>query len=306
MDETGSKGSQDRLNVEASTDHERQTELKTMQARIESAFGDPEIRQKAEYDFTYTFGQLGLSEQDANSLKDVVIQNLLSGGNLADIEKNVLAIFEQTKVVTDNGDKTLVEVLHEKLAGRAELIYEQTQKYFEGVDGKVVDFGAGDGQVTQLLKDKDGLDIEGYDVRSYPAQGVSVPIRLFDGGIVPVEDGHYEAGLMTNVAHHEKDNEKILIETTRIIGGRLVVIETVPTGETEEEVAKDCERVFLSDYLYNRLFHNADIPVPGMYETPQGWIDRFSQHGWNVTHSEDLGFDQPTIRDVHHLLVFEK
>ncbi|MCR4308306.1 MAG: class I SAM-dependent methyltransferase [Candidatus Berkelbacteria bacterium] len=306
MDERGNTVAGDPSGLEATAEREHQFELETMQARIESGLGDPEIRQSAEYDFTYTFGQLGLSEQDSSNLKDLVIENLLSGGNLAKIEKNVLAIIEQTKVATDGGEKTLVEILHEKLAGRAELIYEQVQKYFEGIEGKVIDYGAGDGQVTQLLKDRSGLDIEGYDVRSYPAQGVSVPISLFDGGKIPVEDGHYQAGLMTNVAHHEKDNEKILEETTRAIGSRLVVIETVPTGETEEEIARDRERTFLNDYLYNRLFHNANIPVPGTYETPQGWIDRFSQHGWNVTHSEDLGFDQPTIRDVHHLLVFDR
>lgn len=62
----------------------------------------------------------------------------------------------------------------------------------------------------------------------------------------------------------------------------------------------------MNDYLYNRLFHNADVPVPGTFETPEGWGSRFAKYGWKVKHSENLGEDQKTIKDTHHLLVFEK
>lgn len=284
---------------------EKPQELEIMKDRIEAALNNPEIRSKVESDFAYTFSKLGLASEEASRLKNTVIEKLLSDDALEVTEKEVLGIFEKIAVKADDGPELLIEVLHQKLAGRAELIHQQIENYFQDINGKVVDYGAGDGQVTQKLHD-DGLDIEGYDVRSYPAEDVTVPIKEFDGGHVPAQDGYYQAALMTNVAHHEKDNEKIIQELTRIVSDKLVVIETVPTGETAEEVEQDRERTFMNDYLYNRLFHNADIPVPGTYETPQGWVNRFARYGWRVTHSQDLGFDQPTIRDVHHLLVFEK
>ena len=202
--------------------------------------------------------------------------------------------------------KPFTAQIFEKFTGRAELIYSQVEKYFSGTKGAVIDWGAGDGQVTQLLHDKLKLNIEGVDVRDFRAQTTTVPIKIFDGHHVSVADGYYEMGLMTNVAHHEKDNEKIIEELTRIIKRRLVVIETVPTGSTYEEVEADRGRTFLNDALWNRYFQNANIPVPGTYETPEGWILRFQKHGWKVIQSIDLGIDQPMVQDIHHLLVLEK
>jgi Fe-S cluster biosynthesis and repair protein YggX len=112
--------------------------------------------------------------------------------------------------------------------------------------------------------------------------------------------------LLTNVLHHEKNNEKIIDELDRIVRRRLVILETVPIGETENDMEQDKDRTFMNDYLYNHLFHNADVPVPGTFETPNKWIERFSNHGWKLVNEKDLGFDQPTIKDRHYLLVFER
>lgn len=217
-------------------------------------------------------------------------------------EQKARELFEKNTV---NG-KPFTDSIFAKFTGRAELIYNQVARYFEGVKGKIIDYGAGDGQVTQLLQDKARLDIEGVDVRDFHASTTTVPIKVFDGHHVAVPDGYYEAGLMTNVAHHEKDNEKIIEELTRIIHHRLVVIETVPTGSTPEEVQKDLGRTFLNDALWNRYFQNANIPVPGTYETLSGWIFRFQKHGWRIVESIDLGIDQQMVQDIHHLLVMEK
>ncbi len=66
------------------------------------------------------------------------------------------------------------------------------------------------------------------------------------------------------------------------------------------------QRTFWNDYLYNRGFHDADVPVPGRFETREGWHDRFHKHGWTVTQAVDLGYDQPTIRDYHVLYVLKR
>jgi len=295
--------------AEADITPEKAEELKTMKDRLMGAFGDPEVKEKIDNDFAYTFMQLGLDEAAAKELCGEVTAALSGEGRLDAIEAKMLDRFTNIYVGDKDGDKkNLVDILHEKLKGRAELIASQVRPYFEDVRGKVFDYGTGDGQVAQRLHDDPGLhlDIEGGDVRDYKAPGVTIPVKIFNGKHVDCPDGHYEAALMTNVAHHEKHNEAIIEELTRIAGRKLVVIETVPTGRSDEEIKKDAERTFANDYLYNRLFHNADVPVPGTYETPEGWEARFKAHGWKVVRSEDLGYDQPTIRDIHHLLIFEK
>lgn len=281
-------------------------ELQIMKERIQRSLGSLKIREKVRNDFTYTFEQLGLSPEEAEEVCNSVFSLLVKDAPLPDVEGEILNIFESIKLKIDDKEQNLIEILHEKLKDRAQRIAKQVLPYLEDVKGSVIDYGAGDGQVTQILHDQLGLDIEGVDIRVYRAPNVTVPITLFNGGRVEVDDGKFEAGLLTNVFHHEKDNEKIINELDRIVKRKLVIIETVADGATEESMEQDRDRTFMNDYLYNRLFHNADVPVPGAYETPKQWIHRFDQHGWKLTYEEDLGFDEPTIKDKHHLLVFEK
>jgi ubiquinone/menaquinone biosynthesis C-methylase UbiE len=278
----------------------------TMKERIRESLGNAETRKKVEDDYIYTFQQIGLSKKESEDLCTNVLSKLLSEKDLPEIEQEVLGVFQGINVGVGGAERNIIDVLHEKLKDRARIIASQVGPHLKGVDGKTIDYGTGDGQVAQNLHDNIGLDVEGVDIRTYKSPNVTIPVALFDGKHVDVSDGKYEAGLLTNVLHHEKDNESILKELDRIVSNRLVVLETVPVGENDEEMGKDKDRTFMNDYLYNRLFHNANVPVPGAFETPKDWVKRFEQHGWKLTHEEDLGFDQPTIKDRHYLLVFEK
>lgn len=95
-------------------------------------------------------------------------------------------------------------------------------------------------------------------------------------------------------------------ELNRVVSHKLIVIETVSVGKTLEQIALDYERTFANDVLWCRFLNYDDIPVPGTYDTPKDWIKRFERYGWKTTHSEDLGFDQETIHDIHHLFIFER
>ena len=284
----------------------KQEELAFMKKRIEASLNNNEVQQKVRTDFVYTFVQLGLGIVQANSLTEKVFQKLKGSQNLDVIEQGLFQDFKNEKMVSNGKEVSIIELLNQKLKDRAETIFNQIAPYLKDIKGKTIDFGAGDGQVTQYLHDRLGLDIEGYDISSYQASCVVVPIHKFDGAHINVGDKHYTTAIMTNVAHHEKDNQKIIDELTRTVSTRLVIVETVPIGNTAEEIELDKERTFMNDYLYNRLFHNADIPVPGTYETSEGWIKRFEEKGWKIQHSENFGFDQSIIRDAHQLLVFER
>jgi len=285
----------------------KHAELQRMQNRIHAALKDPETARKTRDDFEYTFQKLGLQPESAVELCDKIMVMLNSADALEKIEAECLALLESIMVVDEDDSTTpLPLVLHQKLQCRAELIFSQIAPYIGQVDGKMIDYGAGDGQVTQLLHDRLCVNVEGFDIRLYTAPNVTVPIQLFDNRQVSEPDKSYEVGVMTNVLHHELNNDFILEDISRLVQKRLVVIETVPVGDTEEAMEHDKERTFMNDYLYNRLFHNADVPVPGTFETPQAWVQRFADHGWKAVYQEDLGFDQPTIKDRHHLLVLER
>jgi predicted nucleic acid-binding protein len=276
--------------------------------RLTKSIQDKEIRNLVLADYTFTFGELGLSKDESMKVAQKLVNFIESSQTLEETEDKVRELFQNTKV----SDNNIFQLIQLGLTDRVNKIFNQISPYLKGVKGKVFDYGMGAGEVTQTLKNKLALDIEGGDVRDFRSKEVTVPFVMLNdspdtnGKIVNVADKYYEVGVLTNVIHHEKVNENILKELDRIVAKKLVIIETVPVGNTPEEIARDHERTFANDTLWNRFFNYADIPVPGTYKTPEDWIKRFESYGWKTTHSEDLGYDQKSIHDVHHLLVFER
>ncbi|MDE1868642.1 MAG: class I SAM-dependent methyltransferase [Candidatus Micrarchaeota archaeon] len=262
---------------------------------ITAALSNLEVTKAVLGDFTTTFNKIGLKQGDARALAMIVVSEMSAHeyGGILEMEEYVDTELKKFGVP---------EKLKSKLAERTLLIISQLAPHLSGITGKVMDFGAGSGLVAQGLHDRLGLDIEALDVRDFKSPAVAVKFHQFNGTEAPVPPKYYEAAVLTNVIHHEEDNEKILKELDRIVSKRLVLIETMAAEDTKEE----WQRTFLNDVLWNRFFNHADIPVPGTYENVDGWINRFAAYGWKCSHSEDLGYDQPTITDIHHLFVFDR
>ncbi|MCB1532510.1 MAG: methyltransferase domain-containing protein [Alphaproteobacteria bacterium] len=279
---------------------------KRMQSYISAALKDDFTREAVFADFSHTFGYMGMPEKEAQNLTSHIMALLEDIEELNIAEISIYTMLNAAPCSAKN-PIPVTDVIDHMLTGRAEKIFEQTYQHLSDIKGKIIDFGAGDGQVTQLMANS-GLDIQGIDVRAYKAPNITVKIDQFDGGRTKFAHQFFKAALVTNVLHHEINNEKCLSELSRIVSDRLVVVETVPVGATPDDIEKDRLRSFMNDYFYNRLLHDPkfDVPVPGTYETPEGWIKRFEKHGWNAIHSENLGIDQPVIQDTHHLLIFER
>ncbi len=269
---------------------------------LKRAASDPVTYTRARENFITTFRRLHM-EYWAPGLSKLVFEAIRDKNTIEEAEASVRSIFESRLVRRLN--YTVFDMINRGLENRFKIMYGQLLPHLKGVR-HMIDYGCGAGVLTQMLHDRLDMEIEGVDVRDFRAAGVSVPIHQFDGYQVPVGDGHYQCAVLTNVIHHEAENERILVELNRIAANRLVIIETVPEAETDEEAQADWGRMLLNDVLWNRFFNYANIPCPGTYETPKGWERRFQKYGWQVKHSEDLGFDQETIQDRHHLLVFER
>ena len=269
-----------------------------IKARLKSAFLNPKIREKCLKDFSLTFEKMGLPSERALALAERTIREISVDNTMEETERVIQGVFNGTKI----GDQSFLSSLQSDLRAREEIIVSQISPFLGETEGKVIDFGAGSGKIAQTIHDAFKIDMEAVDVRDFRSADVTIPFRMFDGKAVPVADGFYEAAVIANVAHHSDDNEAILRELTRITRRKLVVIETIPADPSPEEWAV----TFVNDTLWNRFFNYADIPVPGMYESAEGWVSRFAHHGWKVTHSKFLGYDQPMVRVLHQLMVFEK
>jgi hypothetical protein len=281
---------------------ENLAEIAIMKERLVHALSRPEVKAAAGEDVVAVFGRFRMDEEQARSIWNSMVETLISGEPLLEIERKIHE--RLSKIIFDG--YSFSEALDAGLWGRASTIKNQISPFLKDIKGRIIDYGTGDARVAHLLRYKEGKDIEGVDVRNYKDPETDVPFMVFDGFSVPVTNKYYEAAILTNVLHHESQNERILEEIDRIVSRRLVIIETVPVGETDEEMEIDKDRTFMNDYVYNRLFHDADVPVPGTFETPSVWKRRFTEHGWQLTTEKDLGFDQPAIRDRHYLMVFER
>ncbi|MCL5419411.1 MAG: class I SAM-dependent methyltransferase [Candidatus Marsarchaeota archaeon] len=269
-----------------------------LKKRLTEALLDTEVIGAIQEDFVSAFENIGLSEAGAKRLTRQIIANMRAGTTLKTAEDNVRTLFDKIEI----DGKPFMEVLHQKLEEREDRIAGELGPYVKGIKGKVIDFGAGSGGIAQRLHDRYGLDMEMVDVSNFRDKSVTVPSLEFEGGRVPAADGRYNAAVLSVVIHHEADNERILRELTRIVKHRIVIIETSPADGTKQQ----WERTFVNDALWNRFFQNADIPVPGTYESPDGWIRRFGKHGWRVKHEVFLGYNELTTKLIHNLLVFEK
>ena len=269
---------------------------------MQGALKQEETFLKVFADFTKTFQQLGAGQLQAQKCAKKVMSAITDAEVLEDAEKTIKQFFIDERLDGQSVFEIIIKNLHERI----EIIFEQVKPCLKDINGIVIDYGCGSGLLAQIVHDRLGLTLEGVDVRDFRSPEVAVKIKIFDGYSVPVSDRYYECAILTNVIHHEVDNEKILAELNRIVSKRLVIIETVPEADTEELAQKDWGRMLLNDALWNRFFNYANIPVPGTYETPFTWVRRFEKYGWRCVLSKDLGFDQPMIQDRHHLMVFER
>jgi ubiquinone/menaquinone biosynthesis C-methylase UbiE len=250
------------------------------------------------------FAAIGGLNPQWEKLAHLTLSSLASTHDLLFTESVIRKEFARIDV----GDNmNMLQKIAFMLEDRAEKVFEQIEDYIPKF-GRIIDVGCGDGQVTQLIRNTCNSNIDGFEVSTYRNPNVNFFIRTFDGRKLPVGDSAYAAAVVTDVLHDASENELLIAELRRIVrpGGRLIVIETTP--RTSAQI--DLDRTFIQNYVYNRLFHDADLSVPGAYETVDRWIERLSNADFELSGSvgqnpKTLGYDHPISWMWHELMVFE-
>lgn len=147
---------------------------------------------------------------------------------------------------------------------------------------KVLDIGAGRGDIAWFLNKKHKIKTIALDINrpSIPVGGIK--IFVYDGKRIPFNDNFFDASILRAVLHHCKDPESVLLEAKRVTKKNIFVFEDIYKGNWEKYSTFIADSLvnFGSGPLDNTIFH------PRNNKTFKGWLKTFKKLGLKVKHSE--------------------
>lgn len=86
---------------------------------------------------------------------------------------------------------------------------------------RIVEIGAGNGLVAQMLHEQTGADFTLLDVVDYNRS--KLPMQLYDGRAMPFADNTFDCAMLVFVLHHNPDPVPVMREALRVARSVLVV-----------------------------------------------------------------------------------
>ena len=130
----------------------------------------------------------------------------------------------------------------------------------------VLDVGCGDGLISsRVVAARPDLRIEGIDVLVRPQ--THIPVRQFDGSVLPYADDSFDAVLFVDVLHHTDDPNVLLREAARVARTCIVIKDHCRDGFLAGPTLR------FMDWVGNA--HHG-VVLPYNYWPEQCWRDAFA------------------------------
>ncbi len=254
---------------------------------IRTVLADQAVRGSVQSDYIRTLQQLGVKSDAAEALAGEIITRLEgSGPDLRSTEADIHALFSSTpaaNIYVKSG--TITDTFGDALQRRTRAFSGQIMNSMAGMQG---------GTIANISPHHEKLTA---GIHSFEVTETDDADKL---------SGTFSAVVLNNVLHHEGPEraQEILQSLSHKVANRLVVVENTTIGQGPQEHAIDRAVQFMHEYLFHRLLQDTatrDTPLPGNYDTAEGWQSRIENLGWRLT-SRDHHFMDPH----HTVLVFEK
>jgi SAM-dependent methyltransferase len=159
-------------------------------------------------------------------------------------------------------------------------------------DAQVVDIGCGDGRIGALVMERrDDVRFSGFDIAARAES--HIPVRVFDGHTIPLDDGEADVVMLVDVLHHADDPLGLLSEAVRVSRRGLVLKDVTPLGPLSDLTLR------AMDWVGNARH---GVPLPYDFWSQSQWQDAVAQLGLEVVElRRRLGLYPPPAN-----LVFEK
>lgn len=145
---------------------------------------------------------------------------------------------------------------------------------------KVLDIGAGRGDITKFLNEKHKIKTTALDVKKplIPVRGVDIVV--YNGGIIPFAEDAFDASILRAVLHHCANPKKLLLEAKRVTKKNIFIFEDIYEGSWEKYSTFIADSLvnFFGSPLANTIFH------PRNNKTAEEWLETFRKLGFKVKH----------------------
>ena len=133
----------------------------------------------------------------------------------------------------------------------------------------VLDVGCGDGLLAALIvRQRPDISLQGLDALVRPKTGI--PVRYFDGRVIPYAPGSFDAVLLVDTLHHAEDPMALLREAVRVTRRTLVIKDHTCEGIFAWQTLRFMDRV-------GNARHG--VALPYTYWPKRKWLEAFASLG---------------------------
>jgi len=167
------------------------------------------------------------------------------------------------------------------------------------VGDKILDLGAGNGLLGELIQNELKKEVKLIDVIDYNCSSLPIDI-VKPGSRLPLEDNEINTTILYTVLHHAEDPDQVLDEAVRVTENRIVLVE----GYVEDPKVTIINSYF--DWFLNRVAVDTDMNIPFNYRKQSEWEEDFKRSGLELVKAEYWGMDDPIVPEHHILYVVDK
>jgi len=87
---------------------------------------------------------------------------------------------------------------------------------------QMLDVGTGDGQIAKMIGERQhGTEVQGIDIMH--RETIHIPVTLFDGKVIPMEDNSVDVVTFVDVLHHTDDPQILISEASRVARKAVII-----------------------------------------------------------------------------------
>lgn len=112
---------------------------------------------------------------------------------------------------------------HEKLVfnRRVRVLVEEIGKMLPA-NAEMLDVGTGDGQIAKMIGEQQtGTTVQGIDIMK--RETIHIPVTLFDGTTIPMDDNSVDVVTFVDVLHHTDDPQILISEASRVARKAVII-----------------------------------------------------------------------------------